>query len=541
MNFFKKNKKKILILLTIFVVALLPRIWSLGSVPISLSDDEVRQGYEAYSFFKFGRGAYGEFLPLGFKIDGFVYGPISIYISSLFFWLFKLDALSVRLPYAICGTFSVLFIYQIARKISNSSIVGILTALTVSFSVWSIQVSRLAHDVAFSFLFYLIGTYLFLIAKKKGILPIILSAMFFSLGFYSYAATKVIFIPILLILSWYRFKDLRKKQLWIFWIILIFDFIFFLFLAKTQGLSQYNGGQFFFQDTVSTSLSVELERRASFEPAFIENIFHNKITYWTGVFLNNYLYAFSPNYLFLSQEASGIYSIWGRGMLYMIELPFLILGFCWMLLKNKKTLVFILLMLLISPLPSAIGVSRPTYLTRSVFMIPWLYILIGIGIYAVSQIIKNRKIKYLAYCLIILVYVYSISNYFSQYYYDWKYYGAKYYSKSTKDLVLLINKEKNKRTKIIIGGASHNTFLHYALYNRLNPQDVARSLRNNPVVYQNIVFSESCLGDKADNPRSLMKNNSIYVASVSCNKKIKENSVIKAYDDSEVIWKIYLK
>lgn len=542
MKQFFKSKKEIIILLVIFIIAALPRLFNLGNVPISLSDDEIRQGYSAYSFFVNQTGINGEYLPLGFKIDGFVFGPVSIYISSLFFKIFELNMFSVRLPYALCGIFSVVLSYLIGKQLFKNKAIAIISSVLMSFSVWSIQISRLAHDVDYALLFYLLGLYLFLIAKKNKMFLIVFSAIFFILGFYSYAATKVIYIPLLLAISWYKLKDLKQKQFLVFWILTIGAFLFFLFLAKTQGQAQYVGGQFFFQDINNASLNVELERRASFAPFFIEKVFHNKFTYWIGIFLNNYLNAFSSEYLFLSQETSGIYSVWGRGMLYAIELPFLLLGFCWLLLKNKKALIFITLMLLISPLPSGIGVMGKTYLTRSVFMIPWIYLVIGAGVYFLSIIIKNNKLRYLMFVVISLIYIYSVAGYFVQYYYDWSYYGAKYYSQSTKDLVNYINKEKEERKKIIIGGASQNTVLHYAFYNRINPEIIQDNFKNynGLTKLSNVEFDNKCEIPDTVDPRLHIGDNSIYISPVFCNKKIEPDLTINKHDKTEDVWNIFI-
>ena len=54
-------------LLFIFLLAGLLRLWGIGAVPVSLDWDEAALGYNAYSIYHTGRDEYGKFLPVILK------------------------------------------------------------------------------------------------------------------------------------------------------------------------------------------------------------------------------------------------------------------------------------------------------------------------------------------------------------------------------------------------------------------------------------------------------------------------------------------
>ena len=65
-----KFNKVTVILLLIFAVALLLRVWKLGEVPHGFHSDEVVAGYEGTFFLKNGIDTYGHLLPIYFDKFG---------------------------------------------------------------------------------------------------------------------------------------------------------------------------------------------------------------------------------------------------------------------------------------------------------------------------------------------------------------------------------------------------------------------------------------------------------------------------------------
>jgi 4-amino-4-deoxy-L-arabinose transferase-like glycosyltransferase len=533
-------KKHLLIIALILLAAVFLRFFRLGQIPVSMTDDEVRLVYSAYSIWNTGKDLNGIFLPLAFVIDNYAFNPVAIYLTSPLVGIFGLSMFVSRLPFAIVGSLSILVTYLISNRLFKNKIISILSILVFTFSAWHLQLSRFAYEGGFALLLFLLGIYTFILVEKDKYKMLYLSLFIFLLAFNSYSGTKLILIPVMFILVWYKYKDLIKKQIIITILSVIVIFFLFFLLSKFQNAASYGGQQFFFQDNATKAQSVELERRASFTPKYIEELYHNKFTYWSGIFLNHYLRAFSPEYLFTSQEGNGIFAMWYRGQLYLVELPLILLGLFYLFKNKRKEFILLVSFLIVAPLPSGLGANPITYTVRSSFMLPWLMILIGSGIYSISFFIKSLKLKILLYVMLLAVYTYSIGGYLNQYYYEWMSYGSKYYSKTTQDLVFLVGEKKKEYSQIIVVGAEKNIFLHYTFYNSMDPKIVQKKLKENVIRTENISFARECIGSNVDGTKSFTKRNTLLIASVSCYQKSIPDYYISASDHSENMWKIYV-
>src|SRR5260221_12764213 len=113
--------KKILsnkwLLVIAFLLAVILRVWHLGSIPPGLTPDEASLGYNAYSILHTGRDEYGKFLPIIFKSFGDFKPGLYVYLAVPTVALCGLNELSVRLPSVIAGTVSVLLIFLIVKEL----------------------------------------------------------------------------------------------------------------------------------------------------------------------------------------------------------------------------------------------------------------------------------------------------------------------------------------------------------------------------------------------------------------------------------------
>lgn len=543
MKQFLKFKKEFIFLVVIIALASILRFYNLGNVPVGMTDDEIRETYTAYSIAHTGKDVFGNFLPVVFKIDGAsTWSPVVVYLKAPFSLLLPLNSFTARFPYALSAVFSVILFYFIVRKLFNDKI-AIVSSLALSVSVWQIQLARFVIETDISLTLYLLGILIYLYSKNKTRL-IVLSMVVFFLAFFGYSAFKVFFLPLMLVLVWYKFKTLGKKHFLIILITILLAFSSYGFLILTKNASTYTGSggnAFFFQDKQKTSLSVELERRASNEPQIIETLYHNKFTYWFRIAAANYLTGFSPQYLFLDQEASGIYSIWGRGEMYIFELPLFIIGFLYLFTKKRKEFYLVLFLLLVSPLPSALGIGTPTWTSRSAFMVFWLYVFVGAGIYYLLTFKIRQNYRYLILVVILFIYAYSVLGYVFQYYYDWSRINSKYFSVTTKDLVNTTNKYTKEGKKVIISGARPVDFLHFAFYNKMDPETVQSKINKFPIEFDNVTLTQGCLINSLDDPYKLIPSGTVYISNALCRYKVKPVSQIATYQNEQVMWNIYLK
>lgn len=523
----EKHLKYILLILIglIIIFAAFLRLNQLGKIPVSMSDDETRLTYSAYSIWKTGRDLNGIVLPLNFSMSGYSFNPIPIYVSSPFVGLLGLSMFSARLPFALAGIVMVFFVYLITHLLTKNKPIALLSAGVLTFSVWAIQLSRFAYEGGMALLWYTIGVYLFLNMKKIQGKLFVLSLLFFIMGFYSYSGYKITFVPIILLLLWYKRKSISKKYVLMTLAVMCLTFASFFYLSKTQGASHYGSSVYFFGDMHAVETSVELERRASGAPEILKKLYHNKVTYITKIFLNHYLYAFSPQYLVTDQEASGIFSLWFRGQLYYHEILLLFAGMFFIFLKWRRECLLVTALLLIAALPSGLGPDPITYTIRSSFMLPWLSFFIGAGIYGLVTAFKKKQ-QYITVGVMGIIYCYTIGGYMTQYYYEWTTYGANYYSKADSDLAYRIIQEKDKRAKMYVGGTEGMSILHYAFYSRMDPANVQKIFGQETATIGSLTFSSKCFDLATAHPASLVPKGSLVIMSAHCIDGQKSKKII---------------
>lgn len=442
------NIKKLYIqnylLFLILIILFITRLIGLGDAPRGFANDEVSYIFSGYTIGQ--TGGYdivGNFLPLSVNLDSSL-SPVPVYIITLFTKFFGLTPFVTRLPFALMGIGSAILIFFLCKKLfDKNNKIAFISSLVFSFSSWNIFVTRGVWDVIPAQFFYLLGFYIFLKKLYRG--SILWSLPAFLLGFFSYHGTKVFFsfFIFLLIAVYWKKLIVRKKELTFFVVGIFLIFAIFAVVLKTQSVTRQSEIIFSNKSTLEDAKkSVNFDRLKSNAPEFLKQIVSNKATYFFQKMSANYLGAFSPQYLFSIGDINPIfaYGIFFKGVLYLIDLLFLILGFIFLFVKSnifsrlnsnkeevdryRSSLFVVIGSLLIAPLPSTIGAGT-TYIIRAFMMVPFLSILIGLGIYGCWTILPKKRFCKIAFVVgIIILYALFIGRFFYQYYYQFNSAGA---------------------------------------------------------------------------------------------------------------------
>ncbi len=198
---------------SILVLAALLRFVQLGSVPYGVNQDEADRVYEAYSLIKTGHDIHGNRWPLtleayGTKVDNA--SAISVYAALPFVAFFGPSVTTARIPSAIAGLLTVLFVILVGYRLSKRWNVGLLAGLMLAVSPWHLNLSRVGHEAVWTPLFFLIGLYAFLWAvERKRPLGLIVAACVWAIALYGYPIAKL-FIPLMIVTLGCAYR----KQLW---------------------------------------------------------------------------------------------------------------------------------------------------------------------------------------------------------------------------------------------------------------------------------------------------------------------------------------
>lgn len=465
-------KNKILLLFIIISLAFFLRIYKVTTIPISLSWDEAAVGYNAYSILKTGKDEWGKAFPLAFKSFGDYKSPLFIYLLVPFIYLFGLTEFAVRFPSVIFGTLTVFLTYLLVKTILNlgvktkkSDLISLTAALLMAISPWHIRFSRVGFEVTIAVFFQTLALFCFFKAFKNKKYLLISSASF-AAATYSYHVTKF-YLPILLfgifLIYWKRILKNIKYYLLFTVVLLILTLPNIMLTFSEEGISR-GSGTLIVNDAENINKTNELYTKDLIEGRRLLGINNNNKIFILRTFIENYLKHFSPRFLFFGDiNVNWRLNLKNIGMMYYIDLPFLLIGLFLFFREKKPYQLFILYWFLTSPLISSLTIESPHSL-RSLNILPAPIILTSYGlIYA----FKRLRLKKFAFSLIILVYVFNF--FYFQYFYfrlypvisefDWQY--------PIKKVLNYTFTKEDEFEKIVI--ADSQTYIYYLFYKNYDP------------------------------------------------------------------------
>ena len=496
------RKKTLFLFFLIFILGAFLRFYRLGEVPVGLHTDEVYLGYNAFSILKTGNEITGNFLPIHLK--SFLFSPAGYVYSSIpFIFLFGLDSFSIRFSSALFGSLTIFITFVLVKKIFEVSKKADYIALSVSFflaiSPWHINLSRVATDNVLVVFFITIGVmlYLYWLERGKNYL-FFLSVFSFFITLFIYQAPRSflpLFLPFLFLL--FSKKIFTRKNLIplvSFILVIVLPVLFILnsselsYRIKTLSIFQNPQTQLVLNEQLREDGVAGLGGREA-------RVFNNKIVNYSNTFLQIYFKHFSFDFLFTDAGLPERYRVPGMGLLYLFELPLLLLGI-WKIFSLKKRLGFFIIgWILLAPFGSALTFDDVPNLQRTLLMFPALSILIGLGFFALLEYlnknVKKRLVLKTVYLLIAAVMFYGIAYYFQAYYIHQVFHRPWYRQEGYQKLVAELNKYSKNYTKIVVTDAGYNPSIFLLFYNKYDPLKIQKVIVSNKGTdYGDISFSK---------------------------------------------------
>lgn len=444
-----KRHISVLLLVLILAVSAAVRFIGLGSIPPGLTDDEADKGYDAYSLLTTGKDQWGAPWPIfAFKGFGDYRTPLYTYLALPAVKLFGLTPFAVRFPSAVFGSLTVVLVYFLVRELFHTrSSLALLSAALLAISPWHIGMSRMAMEVTVSVFLVMIGVYLFLSGRRRRLL-VPFSGLVFALSVYAYPA-NIIFVPI--VVGIYMF--VYKHKLPMFFVLIFFFLSLPLFLLGNTASRVRVGQVNLTHDTGAIDLLNE-KRGACIErfSGSICRIALNKYYVYGKKFIENYITHFSPNLLAISGSHTQLSILPERGFLYVVDLPFLILGIYVVFRTKNKAGIFMTLFLFASAIPDS--VTSYGHYGRFFISVPAWQILTSVGLLSIPGFLVP---------FIVGLYIIEICNFGFEYttYFPYRY--SRYSHYGYKELVTKIEEYKDRYDKIIVSN-SVNDAKQYIFY-----------------------------------------------------------------------------
>lgn len=485
-----KLLSKILLVLGIFLSFFL-RFSNLSSHPPALFSDEVDAGYQAYVFNQCHSDYHGNPYPTHFHSFADWRTPFYLYSIALSQKILGDTDFSIRFPAALFGSLVPLALAYLIYSLTARPFVALSTLFISAINPWLFHYSRAGWEVTGMLLSVTLGLILWLkYFSTKKLINLILSIIFFASSFYFYATAKLFIIllaPCLLVIWRKEIIKLSRRNL----IIALFSVLVISSPLVVDTLRGRAGFRFSYINIFQLNLYQPLVDSLRYQDSLISStdqigvkpsvtsiFFHNKYSLLISKFTNNYLSAFSTNYLFLTGDGHLRQGFGQRGNLLLPDFFLIGLGLIGVavdLIKKKSPRLnqfhfLMLCILLLSPIPfSFTGDSPYPQSTRLIIMtIPLIY-LITIGISFLFSIIKLPILK--RFLVFFLIFVYSICFLDFTYYYNHQYplISAKSWHVGVKETVLESLKYQNKFTQIYYSNSYESFLPFFYWYTRYLP------------------------------------------------------------------------
>jgi 4-amino-4-deoxy-L-arabinose transferase-like glycosyltransferase len=450
-----------ILLFAILVLAVLLRIPLLAQFPNGFSGDEASQGYAAYSILKTGHDEWGEFLPSFFRSFGEFKPPIYTYLTIPSIFFFDVGEFAVRLPAALIGVATVCLLYFVVQELFRSRFLSLVSCLLLAISPWHFQFSRTALEANLLPFFFLLSLFFFIKSQSQmKFLP--LSALFAGLSFYTYQLSKI-FIPLFFICALFLFQPKLKKETLV--AILIFLILalptFFSSQARFSDVSIFNPSQ----------LSQLNDRRfacAQSLPDGVCRIFHNKVTFWTTSFFENYFSYFSFQFLFTGARPDFSYlNLPGTPLLYLFELPLILFGL--FALRKEKFAPLLFLWIVLAPVPASLTTGT-FHANRAVTFLPVFEIFAAAGALWLFGKLKTERAKQFSIFAFFLVAIVSLAFILESYFIRLPKNPAESLRYGYRQTIAFTESVKDQYEKIIFSKAYSEPQAFVAFYSKLDPK-----------------------------------------------------------------------
>jgi len=474
-------------LVLVFLIGISIRLVDLSSVPIGFHVDEVTAGYEGRYILANGKDTYGHSYPLYFNIIG-DYRPTGIfYLAGLSEAIFGMNEFAVRFPSALFGALTILGIYLLALKIFENKTIALLSSLFFAISLWDITLSRATSESTIATFLIVLGCgYLIHSINKSKISLIFLAAFLFfiSLFFYPTARFLVPLISLYFLLVSFLKNVSKKMKLSVFLLFIFILISLFTIMYQEHGFGRVSQVAIW-QTSGLHQLLVGLASGDGQNNILITRIYHNKIVFLARVFMEQYLSYFSPQYLFISGGLPLRYSTYLSGLFLITQVPFILIGFWWLIYKIRKDILswqsLVLYLLIIAPIPAALTFQEVPNVQRSSFLIIPLTLICGFGFYKfLMNFINNKKRFVFAIFIVTIFIVFEFSYSIHQYFYHPITGSVFLRNDGEKELMSYIKDNKNSYNHIFIHRDAY--ILFYLFYNQDLKNNLLLPINNDPSI-----------------------------------------------------------
>ena len=481
---FSINTEKALIII-FFLFAFILRLWRVTEYPAGLNADEAAIGYNAYSLLKTGKDEFGHSWPIAFQSFNDWKPGFYVYLDLPFVAVLGLNELAVRLPSVILGTMTVLILFLLVREMFKEKLPAIVAAGLLAISPWHLHFSRGGWESNVSTFFLTLGVYFFFLAlRKPKNFPFFI--LCFVASMFTYHSARIVAPLLGLGCILFYSKQIFKKENWR-WLAIAFltgiipVSILAISFLKQGGVSRFSGVGMFADQGPFWRVN-ELRGQHVNPQSLLVKVIHNRFLEYATQFLDNYLRHFDGNFLFISGDEIQRNKIPEMGQMYLIEIPFLILGLYFLLRNKPQNWYFVFWWLAVSPVASALTFQSP-HAIRALNMVIPLVLIVSYGIVNFFKTINlNQKffLPIILNSIFIILYLWNFSFYLHQYYVHYPQTYPAAWEYGFKDLVSYVRSNQDQFAKVYVTNKYDQPYILFAFYLQYPPEKFQKEAKLTP-------------------------------------------------------------
>lgn len=209
--------------------------------------------------------------------------------------------------------------------------------------------------------------------------------------------------------------------------------------------------------------------------SIIAKVFYNKFTIGFERFSTNYVSYFSPQFLFTRGPAEATYGmIPGIGVVYLFELPFIILFFVsFGKVKDKKGFLLLTVWLLSAPIAAALATGPGYAGNRAVAMLPALEIVAAIGLITIPW--KKYRVPTILYAAVSVV---TVMFFVQKCFTVSKSIAAKAMLYGDLDVASWLSQNSNSSTKVVVDKDLSEPHIYIAFSNKWDPNNYQEATKS---------------------------------------------------------------
>ncbi len=491
-TFFENKKIKVILLTVIILIGTVLRLWQLGSVPLSLTWDEVALGYNAYSIYETGKDEFGKTLPVVLRSFDDYKPALYTYLIIPTYKIFGLNEFAVRLPSAILGILTLICVYFLTKKLFKREDVALLTTLLLAISPWHIQFSRIAFESNVGLSLNVFAATFFIYGLKRPWM-LIFSAIFAGLSIHTYQSERV-FTPLfmlgMLLIYFKPFIKLPKKYIiaaFVAGIIVVLPFVIYMLsdsnaLLRAKGTSIFNDNMVLLRDNAKRN-EYNIENNN-----YLGKVLDNRRVVYAKNIIDGYLSHFSPNWLLRGDIAR--HHAPEMGLIYIWEFPFILIGIYMLLFSkfNKRTKYFIFFWFLLAPLPASITTGVP-HAVRTLNFLPTWQIFTALGLISAMGLVSSMqypavgearnwrrvfsiRLKHIMLGLFTGFVIFNFIYYLNQYFVQQNYFHAKDWLYGYNQMFSEVLKREGNFEKVVISDKEpmDKSYMFFLFFSKFPPE-----------------------------------------------------------------------